>query len=51
METAVPVVITTDHETLGSRPLWPEWPERSFTIPARTLQNHGLSWDELLGQR
>ncbi len=48
MEATLPVVITPDHET---RALWPEWPESTFTIPARTLQNDGLSWEELLGQR
>ena len=48
MEATLPVVITPDHET---RSLWPEWPESTFTIPDRTLQNDGLSWDELLGQR
>ena len=48
MEAALPVVITPDHET---RALWPEWPESTFTIPARILQKDSLSWDELLGQR
>jgi len=51
MEAAIPVVVTPDLEPLSSRSLWPEWPERTFSIPARTIQNDGLSWEELLGQR
>ena len=51
MEATIPVVVTPDLETLSSPSLWPEWPERTFNIPARTIQNDGLSWEELLGQR
>ena len=54
MEATIPVVVTPDLEPLPARslwPEWPEWPERNFSIPARTIQNDGLSWEELLGQR
>ncbi|QNG30678.1 hypothetical protein [Synechococcus sp. LTW-R] len=47
----IPVVVTPDLEPLPARSLWQEWPERTFCIPARTIQNDGLSWEELLGQR
>ena len=51
MEATIPVVVTPDLEPLPARSLWPEWPERTFCIPARTIKNDGLSWEELLGQR
>ena len=51
MEATIPVVVTPDLEPLTARPLWPEWPEHSFSIPARTIPDDGLSWEELLGQR
>ena len=50
MEATIPVVVTPDLEPLPARPLWPEWPD-SFSIPARTIQDDGLTWEELLGQR
>ena len=51
MEATIPVVVTPDLKPLSSRSLWPEWPEITFTVPARNIQNVGLSWEELLGQR